>query len=107
MPEQPSLYEQVARFYHGYTRTVTSGDLKNWPDFFTEDCLYQATSRESIEQNLPLPLLQCEGKSMAEDRALAIMETQVFQPRRTRYYLLACRSPNCPPRTLKRARTSW
>jgi salicylate 5-hydroxylase small subunit len=52
-PYTPSLYEQLGQFYDDYTRTVTSGDLKRWPDFFTEDCLYGANSRENIEQGHP------------------------------------------------------
>lgn len=93
--EPVSLYERVARFYTDYTRTVAGGDLKLWPDFFTDDCLYQATSRENYEQNLPLGLLQCEGKNMAEDRVAAILNTQFFQPRRVRYYLSGLRIVNC------------
>jgi anthranilate 1,2-dioxygenase small subunit len=89
--EPASLHERVTRFYSDYTHTVAGGDLKLWPDFFTDDCLYQATSRENHEQNLPLGLLQCDGRKMIEDRAAAIMNTQVFQPRRIRYYLSGLR----------------
>ena len=89
--EPVSLYERVARFYTDYIHTVAGGDLKLWPDFFTDDCLYQATSRENYDQNLPLGLVQCEGRKMVEDRAAAIVNTQVFQPRRVRYYLSGLR----------------
>jgi anthranilate 1,2-dioxygenase small subunit len=89
--EPATLYERVTRFYADYTHTVAGGDLKLWPDFFTDDCLYQATSRENHEQNLPLGLLQCDGRKMIEDRAAAIMNTQVFQPRRIRYYISGLR----------------
>lgn len=100
-PSEPaSLYERVARFYTDYTYTVAGGDLKLWPDFFTDDCLYQATSRENYEQKLPLGLVQCEGRKMIEDRAAAIMNTQVFQPRRIRYYLSGLRAVGSEANTI-------
>jgi 3-phenylpropionate/cinnamic acid dioxygenase small subunit len=86
-----SVYEQLVRLYADYTHTLTDGDIARWPEFFTEDCVYEVTSAENVENGWPLPVLLCEGRLMVEDRAYAFPNIQVSRPRRIRYLVSGIR----------------
>lgn len=86
-----SLRERLDDFYADYVTVIAGQDLARWPDFFTDDCLYRVTSRDNVEQGLPLDLIHCDGKGMVQDRAHAVMNTQMFNPRRFRHYLSGLR----------------
>lgn len=82
----PSPREVLEAFYVEYYAVLASLDLNAWPAFFSEDCLYRVTTRENHAAGRPVGLIHCEGLAMVRDRAQAVMQSQVFQPRRLRYF---------------------
>jgi len=60
--------------------------INEWPDFFTEECIYQIISRENYDEKSSLCLMQAEGKGMLNDRVLGILKTQKFGPQRCRRF---------------------
>jgi anthranilate 1,2-dioxygenase small subunit len=79
--ESRELRTQVEEFNTEYCALLDAGLIEQWPDFFTEDCIYRLTSRENADANLPIGLVYCEGRAMLHDRAVAINRTQMFAPR--------------------------
>ncbi len=73
-------YISLLLFYQQYGETLDSGDFDDWPDFFTEECLYQVQARENFDKNLPLATLSFESKGMLKDRVYCIHETLYFEP---------------------------
>ncbi len=73
-------YISLLLFYQRYAETLDSGDLDAWPDFFTEECLYQVQPRENFDKKLPLATLSFESKGMLKDRVYCIRETLYFEP---------------------------
>ena len=63
-----------------YIHCVDEDRLEEWPDFFTEDGLYRVTSRENYELDLPVCLIQCEGRGMFRDRISALRTANIFEP---------------------------
>jgi anthranilate 1,2-dioxygenase small subunit len=61
--------------------------LDDWPEFFTDDALYQVISAENFEAGLPHATVYCQGKAMILDRVYALTKTLVYQPRRQRRFL--------------------
>jgi anthranilate 1,2-dioxygenase small subunit len=64
---------------------VEDDRLEDWPDFFTEDCLYRVETREGRTSGWAIGLMHCEGRGMLRDRVLAIRHGNVFDPHWYRY----------------------
>lgn len=79
--------QQLRQFYEDYADTVDEPDLEAWPAFFMPDCLYQVISRENHHAGLPHAIMHCEGIGMVRDRAAAIRECTVYEPRCLRHFL--------------------
>ena len=72
--------QQVEDLLTDYTHALDDFELDRWPDFFTEDGIYQIIPRESYDQNLPLGILFCDGRGMMVDRILALRTANIFEP---------------------------
>jgi salicylate 5-hydroxylase small subunit len=75
-----SDYIGLLLFYQQYAETLDTGDLADWPGFFTEDCLYQVQPRENFDRNLPLATMSYESQGMLKDRVYCIRETLYYEP---------------------------
>lgn len=75
------LRGEVETFYADYLRCLNEERFEDWPDFFTEQCLYKIVPRENYERGLPLATWLCESKGYLKDRVVAIRKTAVYAPR--------------------------
>ena len=66
---------------------IDDDSLEDWPDFFTEDCLYRVETREGRANGWQIGLMHCEGRGMLRDRVLAIRHGNVFDPHTYRHVL--------------------
>ena len=73
-------YVSLLLFYQRYAETLDSGSFDDWPEYFTEQCLYQVQPRENFDRKLPLATLSFESKGMLKDRVYCIRETLYFEP---------------------------
>jgi anthranilate 1,2-dioxygenase small subunit len=64
-----------------YAAALDDLDFARWTAFFTDDCVYRVVSMENFKENLPLSTMACHGAGSLRDRAAAIRETAVFEPR--------------------------
>jgi salicylate 5-hydroxylase small subunit len=72
--------DEITAFYADYAACLDEARWSEWPDFFTDDCLYLLQARENFERGLPLATLRFESKAMLQDRVFAITETLFHQP---------------------------
>jgi 3-phenylpropionate/cinnamic acid dioxygenase small subunit len=72
---------ELEALYADYTGCLDEERFEDWPDFFTDDCLYKIVPRENFERGLPLATWLCESKGYLEDRVVAIRKTSVYAPR--------------------------
>jgi 3-phenylpropionate/cinnamic acid dioxygenase small subunit len=80
------LRADIEDFHNAYCNTLDLGNLDDWPNFFTDDCLYIITARENVEAGRPLGLVWAEGKKMLRDRAYAIKNTMMYAPRYLQHF---------------------
>lgn len=73
--------DELNQFYAIYGEALDDLRLKEWIDFFTEDCLYQIIARENYENGYGLCTMQADSKGMIADRVQGILRTQIFGPR--------------------------
>ena len=71
----------IEDFNYAYAETLDRMDANGWVEYFTDDAFYHVIARDNEESGLPLGLIYCEGKAMMQDRAYALLNTEMFAPR--------------------------
>jgi anthranilate 1,2-dioxygenase small subunit len=87
MQTDPALREQIADLLWDCADTVDEDRLEDWPDFFTEDAVYQIIPRQSYDAGLPIGVMLCEGRGMMQDRVNALRTANIYEPHRYRHLL--------------------
>jgi 3-phenylpropionate/cinnamic acid dioxygenase small subunit len=62
-----------------YARAIDDDRLEDWPDFFTESCLYSITSADNHRQGLPLGVMYADGKAMVRDRVTGLRRANIYE----------------------------
>jgi|TARA_R110002074_G_scaffold373069_2_gene548800 anthranilate 1,2-dioxygenase small subunit len=75
----PELKSEVEDLLNAYVQCIDDDDLENWPNFFTEQCLYRIIPRENHEVGLPVAVIWCDSKGMLNDRVTALRHANVYQ----------------------------
>ena len=70
-----------------YAECVDSDRLEDWPNFFTEPCLYQIIPRENRDAELPQAIVRCDSQGMLKDRIVAHREANIFGPHAYRHII--------------------
>jgi len=70
----------IQQLYADYAIAVDSGKWDQWPEFFTEQCVYKVQPRENFERSFPLATLALTSKGMLKDRVYGITETIYHDP---------------------------
>ena len=68
-------------FYDDYYNALDDVRLEEWPDFFTEDCVYRVIPRENYEAGYTLSTIYAESRGMLIDRVMGLTRTQMYAPR--------------------------
>jgi 3-phenylpropionate/cinnamic acid dioxygenase small subunit len=82
---------ELEELYAGYIACLDEERFEEWPDFFTDPCLYKIVPRENFERGLPLAVWLCESKGYLLDRVTAIRQTAIYGPRVMRRMISAMR----------------
>ena len=72
---------RIDDLYTRYAECIADGALESWPEFFTENCLYQIIPRANFDRGLPVAIMLAESRGALVDRVVAIRNTMVFGPR--------------------------
>ena len=83
---------ELEALYAEYAGCLDELRLEEWPDFFTEKCVYKIVPRENFERGLPLATWLCESKGYLQDRVVGIRKTLVHAPRTIRRLITGIRS---------------
>lgn len=62
-----------------YAHTLDDGRFAAWPAFFTDEAIYQVTTRENHDAKRPIGILYCEGRGMMQDRVDALRSANIFE----------------------------
>lgn len=75
------LRAEVRDLYDDYVCALDDMRLEDWAGFFVETARYLVIGRETYDQGLTHATIYCDSAAMIRDRAAAIRETAVFEPR--------------------------
>jgi anthranilate 1,2-dioxygenase small subunit len=79
-PSDPVLRGRIEDLLTAYSHAIDDGAIEQWPSFFTDDCVYHITNRETHEAGLPIGILRCVGRGMMLDRVKAFHTANIFEP---------------------------
>jgi anthranilate 1,2-dioxygenase small subunit len=72
-----------------YAHVIDSGRFEEWPDLFTDPCLYRITTRQNMDRGLPLSIILCDSRGMLLDRVVSVRTANVFIPHSYRH-MVSC-----------------
>lgn len=58
---------------------LDDGEFERWPALFTEDGLYEITTRENLSAGYPIGLMRCVGRGMMLDRVEALRSANIYE----------------------------
>jgi 3-phenylpropionate/cinnamic acid dioxygenase small subunit len=73
------MLPRVSQLNADYARAIDDDRLEDWPDFFTDPCLYTITSADNHRQGLPAGIIYADSRGMLKDRVAAIREANVYE----------------------------
>lgn len=73
--------EALRDLYDEYYGVLDDVRLAEWPEFFTEECLYRVIPRENWERGYTLSTMQAESRGMLQDRVAGLTGSQMYAPR--------------------------
>jgi 3-phenylpropionate/cinnamic acid dioxygenase small subunit len=73
------VLDRVSRLNADYARAIDDDRLEDWPNFFTDPCLYTITSADNHRRGMPVGIIYADSKGMLKDRVAALREANVFE----------------------------
>ena len=73
------MLDRVARLNADYARAIDDDRLEDWPNFFTDPCLYTITSADNHRRGMPVGVIYADSKGMLKDRVAALREANVYE----------------------------
>lgn len=86
-----STRRQIEDLIHDYAHCIDDDRLEEWPEFFTEKCLYHVISREDYARDLPAGVMTCTSRGMLRDRILSLRNANIYEPHVYRHLISAIR----------------
>jgi salicylate 5-hydroxylase small subunit len=71
---------RIEDLYARYVACLDDKRFEEWPEFFTEACIYRVVPRENYDRGLPLSTLAFESKGMLLDRVYCVTQTLFHEP---------------------------
>ena len=77
----------VQEFYFRYAECLDGGRLQNWPEFFTEPCVYRVNTRRRMRSSPDEDLMSFTSKAVMLDRIVSLGQSEDFEPHHQRHYI--------------------
>jgi 3-phenylpropionate/cinnamic acid dioxygenase small subunit len=70
---------RLAELNAAYAATIDADRLEEWPDFFTEHCLYKVTTAENLRLGHAAGVIYADSRAMLRDRVAALRKANIFE----------------------------
>jgi anthranilate 1,2-dioxygenase small subunit len=85
--EEMKLSHRLSRLNAQYARSLDSGRLEEWPEYFAQDCRYRVTTFDNHTRGLPGALIYAKGKGMLMDRVQALRGANIYEAQSYRHVI--------------------
>jgi anthranilate 1,2-dioxygenase small subunit len=79
------VQRRVERLQTEYVRCIDEGRYEEWPDFFTEKCIYRVISRDNYKRGMLVGYLFCDSRGMLRDRISSLRRANIYEPHTYRH----------------------
>jgi 3-phenylpropionate/cinnamic acid dioxygenase small subunit len=86
--KQTDLLLAISLLNAQYADAIDADRLEEWPEFFTDDCLYSVTSHSNHVQGLETGIIYCDSKGMLKDRVSGLREANIYEGHRYRHLIM-------------------
>lgn len=83
----PELLQRVELLQAQYADCLDDERYDEWPQLFTEQCLYRIVSRDNHRKGLPFGFMYCDNRHMLRDRIASMRNANIFEPHTYRHVL--------------------
>ncbi|MGQ0580488.1 MAG: aromatic-ring-hydroxylating dioxygenase subunit beta [Reyranella sp.] len=68
-----------------YARTIDSEQFEQWPELFTDPCLYKVTTAENVAKGYEAGIIYADSRAMLQDRVSALRKANIYEQQRYRH----------------------
>lgn len=68
-----------------YARSIDNDRVEEWPEFFTEQCLYVINTAENHAAGLQAGIVYADSRAMLHDRVSALRDANIYEQQRYRH----------------------
>ncbi len=73
------LWFEISQLQERYIATLDNDKLEEWPQLFTEKCLYQIIPKENFDAGFPVSIIYCDTRNMLEDRVTSLRNANIYE----------------------------
>ena len=70
-----------------YARVIDNDALEQWPDFFTDPCIYKITTSANHAKGYELGVVYARSRGMLTDRVTALREANIYERQSYRHIM--------------------
>ena len=89
--DSEQAHRRITDLIYDYAHCIDDDRLEQWPDFFTEDCLYQVISRDNHAAGMAAGVMTCTSRGMLVDRITSLRQANIYEPHCYRHLISAIR----------------
>jgi anthranilate 1,2-dioxygenase small subunit len=83
----PDIVQRVEQLQMDYANCIDEERYQEWPEFFTEKCLYRIISRDNHRKGMTFGFIFCDSRRMVRDRIASMKSANIFEPHTYRHIL--------------------
>lgn len=68
-----------------YARVIDSEQFEQWPELFTDPCLYKVTTAENVARGYEAGIIYADSRAMLQDRVSALRKANIYERQRYRH----------------------
>lgn len=68
-----------------YARVIDSEQFEQWPELFTDPCLYKVTTAENVARGYEAGIIYADSCAMLQDRVSALRKANIYERQRYRH----------------------
>lgn len=68
-----------------YARTIDNEQFEQWPELFSDPCLYKVTTAENVAKGYEAGIIYADSRAMLQDRVSALRKANIYEQQRYRH----------------------
>jgi anthranilate 1,2-dioxygenase small subunit len=81
------IVQRVEQLQMDYANCIDEERYQEWPEFFTEKCLYRIISRDNHRKGMTFGFMFCDSRGMVRDRIASMKSANIYEPHTYRHVL--------------------